>query len=70
MLAYETLVREADELGKPLEEHLSHLLVHGFLHLFGYDHIETDDAIKMESTRTRILASLGLSDPYADSDAV
>ncbi|MDO9417740.1 rRNA maturation RNase YbeY [Pararhizobium sp.] len=70
VLACETLVREADDLGKPFDEHLTHLLVHGFLHLFGYDHIETDDAIKMEGLETRILASLGLSDPYADSDAV
>jgi len=70
ILAHETLTREADELGKPFDEHLSHLLVHGFLHLFGYDHIETDDAERMESLETRILASLGLSDPYGETDPV
>lgn len=70
ILAQETLVREAQALGKPFDEHLSHLLVHGFLHLFGYDHMEEDDAERMESLETRILASLGLSDPYGDSDPV
>lgn len=70
ILAHETLVREAHDLGKPFDEHLTHLLVHGFLHLFGYDHIEDDDAERMESLETRILAGLGLSDPYGDSDPV
>ncbi len=68
--AYETIEREAAELEKPFDAHLSHLLVHGFLHLFGYDHIEEDDAVTMEGLETRILATLGLSDPYADSDPV
>ncbi|WP_438750550.1 rRNA maturation RNase YbeY [Pararhizobium sp. O133] len=70
ILAHETLVREADDLGKPFNEHLTHLLVHGFLHLFGYDHLEDDEAERMESLETRILAGLGLSDPYGDSDPV
>jgi probable rRNA maturation factor len=70
ILAQETLVREAQALGKPFDEHLSHLLVHGFLHLFGYDHMEENDAERMESLETRILAGLGLSDPYGDSDPV
>jgi probable rRNA maturation factor len=70
ILAHETLVREAADLGKPFDEHLSHLLVHGFLHLFGYDHLEDDEAERMESLETRILAGLGLSDPYGDSDPV
>ena len=64
------LVREAADLGKPFDEHLTHLLVHGFLHLFGYDHLEDDEAERMESLETRILAGLGLSDPYGDSDPV
>jgi probable rRNA maturation factor len=64
IVAYETLKREAEELEKPFEEHLTHLLVHGFLHLFGYDHIEDDEAERMEGLETRILARLGLSDPY------
>lgn len=70
ILAHETLVREADDLGKPFDEHLTHLLVHGFLHLFGYDHIDESDAERMERLETRILAGLGLSDPYGDSDPV
>jgi probable rRNA maturation factor len=70
ILAYETLVREAEDLGKPFEEHLTHLLVHGFLHLFGYDHLDDAGAERMESLETRILAGLGLSDPYGDSDPV
>ncbi|MCV9962439.1 rRNA maturation RNase YbeY [Pararhizobium sp. BT-229] len=70
ILAQETIVREAQDLGKPFDEHLTHLLVHGFLHLFGYDHLEENDAERMESLETRILADLGLSDPYGDSDPV
>ncbi len=70
ILAHETLVREAQELDKPFDAHLTHLLVHGFLHLFGYDHIEPDDAERMENLETRILASLGLSDPYGDTDPI
>ncbi|MDQ0318728.1 putative rRNA maturation factor [Pararhizobium capsulatum DSM 1112] len=70
ILAQETIAREAADLGKPFDEHLTHLLVHGFLHLFGYDHIDADDAERMEGLETRILADLGLSDPYGDSDPV
>ena len=66
VLAAETIAREAADLGKPFDAHLTHLLVHGFLHLFGYDHMETDEAEKMEGLETRILAELGLSDPYGD----
>ncbi len=70
ILAEETIARESAELDKPFEAHLTHLLVHGFLHLFGYDHLESDEAERMESLETRILAGLGLSDPYGDSDPV
>ncbi|MEM5471190.1 rRNA maturation RNase YbeY [Hoeflea sp. AS60] len=70
ILARETIEREAVELGKPVDEHISHLIVHGFLHLFGYDHIENNDAEKMEAIETRILTSLGLSDPYGDTEPV
>lgn len=66
VVAHETLRREAVELEKPFDAHLTHLLVHGFLHLFGYDHIEDDEAERMEGLETRILARLGLSDPYGD----
>lgn len=70
IIARETVEREADELEKSFEDHLTHLMVHGFLHLFGYDHIETDDAEEMEALETRILAELGLSDPYAGQDPI
>jgi probable rRNA maturation factor len=70
VIARETLEREAEDLEKPFEDHLTHLMVHGFLHLFGYDHIEKDEAEKMEALETRILAGLGLSDPYAGQDPI
>ncbi len=65
-LARETLEREAADLGKSLEDHFTHLMVHGFLHILGYDHIEEDEALKMETLETQILAGLGIDDPYAD----
>jgi len=64
VLARETLEREAEELGKPLTEHFTHLVVHGFLHILGYDHIEDGEAAEMEGLETRILARLGIADPY------
>jgi probable rRNA maturation factor len=70
IIARETVEREAVELDKSFEDHLTHLMVHGFLHLLGYDHIEIDDAEKMETLETRILAELGLSDPYAGQDPI
>ncbi|MBR0903072.1 rRNA maturation RNase YbeY [Bradyrhizobium liaoningense] len=65
-IAYETMRREADEEHKPFEHHLSHLAVHGFLHLIGYDHENDADAEEMEALETEILAHLGIPDPYAD----
>ncbi|MGK9054501.1 rRNA maturation RNase YbeY [Neorhizobium petrolearium] len=70
VVARETVEREAVDLDKSFEDHLTHLLVHGFLHLFGYDHMETGEAEKMEALETRILAVLGLSDPYAGQDPI
>lgn len=70
VIARETLERESVELGKSFEDHLTHLLVHGFLHLFGYDHVNEADALIMEGLETRILAALGLSDPYAGQDPI
>ena len=64
-LAYETLRREAEDLGVPLADHYRHLLAHGFLHLIGYDHETDAEAERMEALETRILAALGVSDPYA-----
>jgi probable rRNA maturation factor len=67
-IAYETTRREADDEQKPFEHHLSHLAVHGYLHLLGYDHENDADAETMESLETEILAQLGIPDPYADRD--
>lgn len=67
-LARETLEREAEEQGKSLEDHFTHLVVHGFLHILGYDHLVEDEALQMEGLETQILAGLGVADPYADDD--
>ncbi|MHB1101714.1 MAG: rRNA maturation RNase YbeY [Devosia sp.] len=65
-LARETLEREAKEFEKSFEDHFTHLVVHGFLHILGYDHVEEADALVMEGLETQILASMGIADPYAD----
>jgi probable rRNA maturation factor len=65
-IAYETTRKEADDEQKPFDHHLSHLAVHGFLHLMGYDHETDDDAEAMEGLEQEILAQLGIPDPYAD----
>ena len=59
--------READEQGKTSEAHWAHMLVHGVLHLCGYDHMEASDANEMEKLETGILAGLGYPPPYEDS---
>lgn len=69
VLARETVLREAAAQGKPVADHTAHLLVHGLLHLLGYDHQESDEAEEMEALETEILASLGLADPYAGDRA-
>lgn len=69
-IAYETTRREADDEGKPFDHHLSHLAVHGFLHLIGYDHETDTEAEEMENLERRILAQLGIPDPYADRERV
>ena len=70
IIARETVEREAVELEKSFDDHLTHLMVHGFLHLFGYDHMNNSEAERMEGLETRILAGLGLSDPYAGQDPI
>ena len=65
-IAYETTRKEADDEQKPFDHHLSHLAVHGFLHLIGYDHEKDDDAEAMEALEREILSQLGIPDPYAD----
>ena len=67
-IAYETTRKEADDEQKPFDHHLSHLAVHGFLHLMGYDHDKDDDAEAMETLEQEILAQLGIPDPYADRE--
>jgi probable rRNA maturation factor len=63
-LAFETVEREAREQGKAFAAHAGHLLVHGFLHLIGYDHEDEADAEDMEAQERAILAGLGVADPY------
>lgn len=63
-LARETLDREAVEQGVSFVDHFTHLVVHGFLHILGYDHIDEQDALVMEGLETQILATLGIADPY------
>jgi probable rRNA maturation factor len=64
VLAFETVEREAGEQGKTFDDHLTHLLVHGFLHLFGYDHVKSDEAARMEQIEIRILYQMGITNPY------
>ena len=68
-LAHGVCVREAAEQGKSLEQHLAHLVVHGVLHLLGYDHETDGDAEAMEALERSILESLGVPDPYASERA-
>jgi probable rRNA maturation factor len=68
-IAYETCVTEAQEQKKPLGDHLLHLLVHGTLHLLGYDHETDADAAVMEGLEREILVSLGVPDPYSTQAA-
>lgn len=66
VLARGTVLREAIAGGKKPSHHLSHLVVHGVLHLFGYDHQDDTNARRMERLERKSLASLGIPDPYAD----
>lgn len=65
VLAYETIDEEAAEEGKAFEQHTAHMIVHGFLHLLGYDHESDADAAKMENLESSILIQLGMPDPWA-----
>jgi probable rRNA maturation factor len=60
------VAREAAEQHKTVADHCAHMVVHGTLHLVGYDHVEDADAERMEALETRILARLGIDDPYAE----
>jgi probable rRNA maturation factor len=67
VLCAPVIAREAREQGKTLEAHFAHLIIHGALHLQGYDHARAQEAGRMESLETRLLAKLGYPDPYARS---
>ena len=68
VLAYGVCAGEAEAQGKTLSDHLSHLTVHGVLHLLGRDHVAEDEAETMEAEERSILASLGVADPYRPDD--
>lgn len=63
-IAYETCAAEAHAAAKPMADHVAHLVIHGLLHLLGYDHERDADATLMEGLETQILGKIGLSDPY------
>ena len=67
ILAFETIEREAREQKKGFNDHLSHLIVHGFLHLLGYDHVSDAEAEEMEALEVLIMQDLGIADPYAST---
>lgn len=67
VVAHETVAREAAEEGISFRDHFLHMIVHGFLHLVGYDHMNDDEAEEMEGLETAILARLGIANPYADA---
>ncbi len=68
VLAAETVAREAREMGISAQHHLQHLVVHGLLHLLGFDHEQEAEATAMETLETEILATIGVADPYAAHD--
>ena len=68
VLAYETCARESVERGVSTQDHATHLIVHGVLHLLGYDHMNDSEAEAMEAIERDVMASLGLHDPYPIQD--
>ncbi|MBA4204822.1 rRNA maturation RNase YbeY [Pannonibacter phragmitetus] len=70
VFALETVSKEAEEQAISFQDHFLHLVVHGLLHLFGYDHQMEAEAEEMEDLERRILASMGIADPYADAPLV
>ncbi|WP_439329792.1 rRNA maturation RNase YbeY [Cobetia amphilecti] len=68
IISVHVVAREAREQGKTLENHFAHMLVHGTLHLLGYDHIEDDEAERMEALERHVLAGLGIADPYREEN--
>jgi probable rRNA maturation factor len=70
IVAFETVEREAAEENKTLQDHLSHMIVHGVLHLMGYDHETETDAVEMETLEIKTLSELGISNPYMSDESV
>ena len=70
IVAYQTVLREAKAQNKTFCAHLAHLLIHGTLHLQGYDHLNIKQAQKMEKLETKIMESLGYQDPYKDVETL
>ncbi len=66
IICRQVVEKEAAEQKKPLNAHWAHMVVHGSLHLLGYDHIEDDEAEEMESLETEIMVKMGFTDPYAE----
>lgn len=67
-ISYDTVMREAEELKIPFENHVAHMVVHGCYHLMGYDHITDDEAAVMEMKEIKALKKLGIKNPYADNE--
>ncbi|SPJ29171.1 rRNA maturation RNase YbeY [Falsiruegeria mediterranea] len=65
-ISYDTCAREAQAAGKPMVDHVTHLIVHGVLHLLGYDHIRDADATVMEALEVEILGKMGINNPYME----
>ncbi|WP_170782924.1 rRNA maturation RNase YbeY [Ruegeria lacuscaerulensis] len=63
-ISFDTCTREAAEAGKPMDDHVTHLIIHGLLHLLGYDHIRDPDATLMEGLEVEILGKMGIDNPY------
>ncbi|WP_294496380.1 rRNA maturation RNase YbeY [uncultured Ruminobacter sp.] len=68
VICRDVVEREAREQNKPLEAHWAHMIVHGCLHLLGFDHIDDEEAEEMEGHETEIMTSLGFDDPYRDDE--
>lgn len=66
VICHAVVAKEASEQGKPIEHHYAHMVIHGILHLMGYDHIDDHEAEEMEQFERELLAELNIPDPYAD----
>lgn len=67
VICHAVVAKEASEQGKPIEHHYAHMVVHGILHLMGYDHIDDEEAEEMEQFERELLSELNIPDPYADN---